>query len=140
MSKNEYIIRTLINRNGLSALNCERKICGNSVEISFKISDKTVGYASCFYFENLNKVQINSLFVVKPFWDFGIEEKLFEEIICFSELHNASEIIAYPAAEPHCPTSWKALEIQVEWYTNLGFVTHHLVAESTPCMIKRLQK
>lgn len=140
MSRNEYIIKTLINRSGLSALSCERKICGNSVEISFKLADKPIGYASCLYFENLNKVQISSFFVVKPFWDFGIEEKLFEEILYFAKLRNATEIIAYAGAEPHCPTGWKSIETQVKWYENLGFRVDHIVSGSTPCMIKALQR
>ena len=140
MSKNDYFIKTLINKSWLSAMSCERKLCGNSVEISFKVADKLIGYASCLYFENLNKVQISNFFVVKPFWNYGIEEKLFEELLYFAELQGASELIAYPGVEPHCPTPWKSLEQQVEWYSNLGFKTHHLVAEATPCMIKRLEK
>lgn len=139
-SLNDYIIRAVINRVGLSAVTCERKYCGNSVDLHFMLADKRIGYASCLYFENLKKVQVSSFYVIKPFQDLGIEEKLIAEIQDYAELKNAKSIVAYPGAEPYCPTEWKTIDIQREWYERQGFKFDHMICNATPCMVKELEQ
>lgn len=140
LSKNDYMIRTLINRIGLSAINCERKYWGNSVDISFMIGEQRIGYASCLFFENLGKIQVSSFYVIKPFQDIGIEEKLLQEILDYADLNHAASVIAYPGSEPYCPTEWKPLDVQTAWYESNGFRIDHMVCNATPCMIKDLQE
>lgn len=136
LSKNDYLIQTLINRIGLSAIHCERKYCGNGAEISFKLGSQRIGYASCLSFKNTGKVQICSFFVAKPFQNLGIEENLLEEVQQFLRLNEASSLIAYPSAEPSCPTEWKTIEEQTAWYEQQGFCVDHMIYNATPCMIK----
>ena len=138
LSKNEYLIKTLINRIGLSAINCERKYCGNSVDISFKIGGQRIGYASCLYFENIQKVQVSGFYVIKPYQDIGIEEKLLQEILDYADLNGAASIVAYPGAEPYCPTEWKPLDVQTAWYEAQGFKIDHMINGVIPCMVKDL--
>ena len=140
LTKNEYIIRTIINRVGLSVLSCERKYCGGSVDISIKLGQKRIGYASCLYFQNIRKVQISSFYVIKPFQDAGIEDMLLQEILDYGELNNAAGVIAYPGTEPYCPTEWKPLDVQRAWYEEHGFKFDHMLYNSTPCLIKDLQE
>ena len=140
LSKNDYIIKTIINRVGLSVLSCERRYCGNSVDIHFMLANKRVGYASCVFFRNIKKVQVSSFYVIKPFQDIGIEEKLLQEIQDYAELNSAASIITYPGAEPYCPTEWKPIDAQTEWYENQGFKIDHLINNATPCMIKDLSR
>ena len=47
LTKNDYIIKTIINRVGLSVLSCERRYCSNSVDIHFMLANKRIGYALC---------------------------------------------------------------------------------------------
>ena len=47
LSKNDYIIKTIINRVGLSVLSCERRYCSNSVDIHFMLANKRIGYFRC---------------------------------------------------------------------------------------------
>lgn len=138
LSKNDYIIKTLINRVGLSVLSCERKYCGNSVDIRFMLANKCVGYASCLFFGNIQKVQVSSFYVIKPFQDIGIEEKLLQEIQDYADLNAATCIIAYPGVEPYCPTEWKPIDVQTQWYESQGFKVDHLINNATPCMVKTL--
>lgn len=138
LSKNDYFIRTLINRIGLSAISCERKIFGNGIEFHFKLADKRIGYASCLFYPNIRKVQVNSFYVVKQFQDMGIEEKLLQEIIDFADMNQAECVIAYPGAEPYCPTEWKPIEVQTAWYEENGFIVDHMIYGATPCMMKKL--
>lgn len=138
LSKNDYIVRLLINRIDQSAVTCERKYFSNGVDIHFKIGNRRIGYASCLYFQNINKIQISSLYVTKPFQDTGIEEELLQKIQEYAALKKAASIIAYPGAEPYCPTEWKSLEMQTQWYKDQGFKIDHMVYNATPCMIKDL--
>lgn len=140
LSKNDYIIKTIINRVGLSVLSCERKYCGNSVDISLMLANKKIGYASCLFFRNIKKVQVSSFYVIKPFQDVGVEEKLLQEIYDYAKLKQAAEIVAYPGAEPYCPTEWKLLDVQTAWYEKQGFKIDHLINNATPCMIKDLSR
>ena len=138
LTMSDYLIRTLINRIGVSAINCERKYCGGSVDISFKIGGQRIGYASCLFFQNIRKVQISGFYVVKSFQDMGIEEKLMEEIYEYADLNGAESIIAYPGPEPYCPTEWKPMDAQTAWYEAQGFQIDHMVNGVVPCMIKDL--
>lgn len=138
LSKNDYLIRTLINRAGLSAVNCERRYCSNTVDIYFKIGGQRIGYASCLFFKNIQKVQISSFYVIKPLQNVGIEEKLLHEILDYATLCGASSIVAYPGPEPYCPTAWKPMDEQTEWYVAQGFQLDHKVNNVIPCMIKTL--
>jgi GNAT superfamily N-acetyltransferase len=138
LSKNDYIIKTIINRVGLSVLSCERRYCSNSVDIHFMLANKRIGYASCLFFRNIKKVQVSSFYVIKPFQDIGIEEKLLQEILDYAELNQAEGIIAYPGAEPYCPTEWKPIDTQTAWYETNGFTIDHMVSGATPCMVKQL--
>lgn len=140
LSQNDYLIQTLINKVGLSAIDCERKYWSNSVDITFRIGGQRIGYASCLYFENLGKVQVSSFYVIKPFQDVGIEEALLGEIIVYADLKQAKSIIAYPGAEPYCPTEWKPLDVQTKWYESKGFKNDHMVYNTTPCMVKELSQ
>lgn len=139
LSKNDYIIKTIINRVGLSILSCERKIYGNSIEINFMLVNKRIGYASCLFLKNIKKVQVSSFYVIKQFQDIGIEEKLLQEIEDFADMNQAESIIAYPGAEPYCPTEWKPIDTQTAWYKTNGFKIDHMINGATPCMIKQLQ-
>lgn len=138
LAKNNYLINTLINRSGLSAINCERKYWGNSVDISFLVGGQRIGYASCLFFEDQGQIQVSSFYVVKPFQDMGIEEKLLQEILNYADLNHAATVIAYPGSEPYCPTEWKTMDVQREWYESKGFVVDHMVNGVIPCMIKGL--
>lgn len=138
MSMNEYLIHTLINKVGLSALNCERRYCGSCLELSFKIANQRIGYASCLYFENQKQLQISGFYVIKPFQDIGIEEKLMDEIHDYAALNRAQSIVAYPGPEPYCPTQWKAMDAQTAWYEAQGFHIDYMVNGVVPCMIKDL--
>lgn len=138
LSKNDYLIKTVINRIGLSAISCERKYGNKSIEIKFMLANRIVGYASCLFFENIQKVQISSFYVIKPLQNIGIEEKLLQEILDFAKLNQASCIIAYPGSEPYCPTEWKPLAVQTEWYEHNGFKIDHYINGATPCMVKQL--
>ena len=140
LTKSDYIIKTLINKVGLSALSCERKYCSNGVDISLMLANKRIGYASCLFFKNIKKVQISSFYVIKPFQDIGAEEKLLQEILDYADLNQADGVIAYPGAEPYCPTEWKPIDTQTAWYESNGFKIDHLVNGSTPCMIKDLPR
>ena len=55
LSKNDYFIKTMINRIGLSAITCERKLYDNSIEVHFMLSNKRIGYANCLFFKNIKK-------------------------------------------------------------------------------------
>ena len=138
LSKNDYFIKTMINRIGLSAISCERKLCGNGIEIHFMLASKRIGYASCLFFRNIKKVQVSSFYVVKQFQDIGIEEKLLQEIEDFAYMNQAESVIAYPGSEPYCPTEWKPIDVQTAWYEENGFHVDHLVSGATPCMMKKL--
>ena len=138
LTKNDYIIKTIINRVGLSVLSCERKYCGNSVDIHFMLANKRIGYASCLLLRNIKKVQVSSFYVIKPFQDIGIEEKLLQEIEDFADMNQAESIVAYPGAEPYCPTEWKSIDIQTAWYETNGFAIAHMIYGTTPCMVKQL--
>lgn len=138
LSKNDYIIKTLINRVGLSVLSCERKYCDNSLDIHFMLANQRIGYASCLFLRNIKKVQVSSFYVIKPFQGIGVEEKLLQEILDYAELNQAESVIAYPGSEPHCPTEWKPIDVQTQWYESQGFSVDHLIYNSTPCMVKPL--
>ena len=138
LSKNDYIIKTIINRVGLSVLSCERRYCSNSVDIHFMLANKRIGYASCLFFRNIKKVQVSSFYVIKPFQDIGIEEKLLQEIEDFADMNQAESIVAYPGAEPYCPTEWKSIDTQTAWYETNGFAIDHMIYGTTPCMVKQL--
>ena len=138
LSKNEFLITTLINRVGISAISCERTYCGGSVDISLKLGDQVIGYASCLYFDDLQKAQLSGFYVIKPFQDIGIEEKLLQEVLDYAALKEATSIIAYPGAEPYCPTEWKPMDVQRKWYESQGFKVDHMVCNATPCMVKAL--
>ena len=138
LSRNDYLIQTLINRMGLSAISCERKYWGSSAEITFKICNQRIGYASCLFFADTDTVQISSFYVLKPFQDMGIEEKLLHEINRYAEMNHAAKILAYPGPEPYCPTEWKPMDVQKAWYEDRGFSHHHNVMGITPCMMKSL--
>lgn len=138
LSKNDYLIKTLINRVGLSAISCERKYFPSGVDISLTMGNQRIGYVSCLFFKNLKIVQLSSFYVVKPFQDIGVEEKLLAEIWEFADLNDAAQIVAYPGAEPYCPTEWKSLEMQIKWYQDQGFIVDHKVNGTTPCMVKKL--
>lgn len=140
LSKNDYIIKTIINRMGLSVLSCEKEYCSSSVDIHIMLANKRIGYASCVAYDSLKKIQICGFYVIKPFQDLGIEEKLLQEIHDYAKLKQAAEIVAYPGAEPYCPTEWKPLDVQTEWYEKQGFKIDHLINNATPCMIKELQQ
>ena len=138
LSKNDYFIKTMINRIGLSAITCERKLYDNSIEVHFMLSNKRIGYANCLFFKNIKKVQISSFYVLKQFQDIGIEEQLLQEIVLFAETHQAESIIAYPGAEPFCPTEWKPIDVQTTWYQKNGFDVDHMIYGYTPCMMMKL--
>ena len=138
MSRNDYLIKTLINRMGLSAIVCERKYCGSNVDIAFKIRNQRIGHASCLLFEETNTIQISSFYVLKPFQDMGIEEKLLHEIHEYAALNQAARIVAYPGPEPYCPTEWKPMDIQTAWYEAQGFQISHLINGVIPSMEKQL--
>lgn len=140
LSKNAYLIQTLINRIGLSAVSCERKYCSSSMEIFFRIGKQRIGYASCLFFENLQRVQVSGFYVVKPYQDMGIEEKLLHEIRDYADLNGAESIVAYPGAEPYCPTEWKPMDIQTAWYEAQGFHVDHMVNGVIPCMVMDLKR
>lgn len=138
MSRNDYLIQTLINRMGLSAISCERKYWGSTAEITFKIRNQRIGYASCLFFDDTDTVQISSFYVLKPFQDMGIEEKLLHEIHEYAELNHAARILAYPGPEPYCPTEWKPMDVQTAWYEAQGFQISHLINGVVPSMEKQL--
>lgn len=138
LSKNDYIIKTIINRVGLSVLSCEREYSGNSVNIHFMLANKRIGYASCLFLRNIKKIQVSSFYVIKPFQDIGVEEKLLQEIEDFADMNQAESIVAYPGAEPYCPTEWKSIDTQTAWYETNGFAIDHMVSGATPCMVKQL--
>ena len=138
LSKNDYIIKTIINRVGLSVLSCEREYCGNSVNIHFMLANKRIGYASCLFLRNIKKIQVSSFYVIKPFQDIGVEEKLLQEIEDFADMNQAESIVAYPGAEPYCPTEWKSIDTQTAWYETNGFAVDHMIYGTTPCMVKQL--
>ena len=138
LTMSDYLIRTLINRVGLSAISCERKYCGDSVDLFFKIGTQQIGYASCLFFEDISTVQVSSFYVIKPFQDMGIEEKLLEEIYGYAKMNGAGSIVAYPGTEPYCPTAWKPMDIQTAWYESNGFKIDHMINGATPCMVKEL--
>lgn len=138
LTLNSYLIQTLINRVGLSAINCERKYSNGCVDISFKIGGQRIGYASCLFFENIQKVQVSGFYVIKPFQDMGIEEKLLEEIYDYAKMNGAESIVAYPGPEPYCPTAWKPMDVQTAWYAANGFKIDHMINSVVPCMIKVL--
>lgn len=140
LSKNDYLIKTLINRVGLSAITCERRYCGSSIDISLNLGGQRIGYASCLFFSNLKKVQISSFYVLKQFQDIGVEDKLLQEILEYAKLNSASTIIAYPGPEPYCPTAWKPIDVQTAWYEQKGFYLDHKVNGVIPCMIKELSQ
>ena len=140
LSKNEYMIRTLINRVGTSAITCERTYCGGSVDIHLKVGNQRIGYASCLFFKPQKEVQISSFYVIKPFQNFGIEEQLIQEIYDYAELKQADSIVVFPGAEPYCPTEWKLMDVQVAWYEQQGFEVDHYINGVTPCMIKNLSQ
>ena len=138
LTLNNYLIQILINHIGLSAINCERRYCGGSVDISFKIGGQRIGYANSLYLENIRQVQVCGFYVVKPFQNMGIEEKLLEEIYDYADLNGAESIIAYPGPEPYCPTEWKPMDVQTAWYEDKGFKIDHMINGVVPCMIKDL--
>ena len=90
-------------------------------------------------FKNVKKIKESSFYVIKPIQDKGIEEKLLQEIEDFADMNQAESIIAYPGAEPYCPTEWKPIDTQTAWYKTNGFKIDHLINGATPCMIKQLQ-
>lgn len=138
LTLNDYLIRTLINKIGFPAITCERKYGNNSIDVSFMLGSQRIGFASSLFFENTKTVQISGFYVIKPFQDFGIEERLMHEIYDYANINGAERIVAYPGAEPYCPTEWKTLDVQEKWYKSQGFYVDHIVNGATPCMVKPL--
>ena len=138
LTLNSYLIQTLINRVGLSAITCERKYSDGCLDISFKLGGQRIGYASCLFFKNIRKVQVSGFYVTKPFQDMGVEEKLLEEIYDYARMNGAESIVAFPGPEPYCPTEWKPMDVQAAWYKENGFKVDHMINNVVPCMIKEL--
>lgn len=138
MTMNDYLIQVMVRRVGLSAVNCERILSDNDMELKFMVGDKCVGFASCFCWEEERRTQINSLFVIENFRNIGIEEQLFQEIEEFANMKHCKTISAYPGAEPYCPGGWLPLKDEKSLYEKNGYEQVGLVCNATPRMVKTL--
>lgn len=138
LKRNEFFIRLLINRIGLSAVNCKRKISRNDMELQFTLGNKTVGYASCFHNESENLVQICSLYVIPAFRGYGIEDQLLDEVELYAKAKGASSLVGYCGPEPYCPGEWLTEDKAIALYQAHGYQETGRVCHVVPKMEKML--
>ena len=138
LTMTDYLRRLLIQRVGLSAVNCQRKVSERGLKLDFLIGGKSVGYAKCAYGQEENVVSIQSLYVVEAWRGNGIETQLLQEIEDFAVLKRASAIVSYPGPEPFCPGGWIPLDEEVRLYEENGFKQNGTISGVTPRMVKIL--
>lgn len=138
MTMSEYLIKLLINRVGLSAVNCHRKLSENGMKLDFVIGNHSIGYAKCSYDQEKNMVSIRSLYVIERWRGQGIEDQLLQEIEDYAVLKGASSIVSYPGPEPFCPGGWLPLNDEIALYKAHGYKQMRIVAGDILRMEKRL--
>lgn len=136
MSRNDYIIRELINKATLPMLSWEKRFCGNSVEIICKLGKHTAGYVSCSWYSD--QIQIHSLFVSKAYRKSELMDKLLEEVYVLAEENKSTCVKICCGAEPMAKDGQIPLEQEIYFYEKNGFECKNNILGGIPVMVKAL--
>ena len=140
MTRNDYIIQTLIKKVTMPMLKMVKKYYGNSVELNCKLGNQVMAYCRCSYYESLDQVEIHSLFVSKSYRSSELMKNLLDEVIAFAKEKEACSIKAICGCEPMSKSGQLSLEEEISFYEENGFVRQIGVVANIPVMVKTMKK